>query len=87
VFLDQLPEITGRMEDAIATADASALREVAHRFKGAAGALGAESIAELAGDLELAGARAELDGAALVWQRLEALLSQLRVELHARMSP
>jgi two-component system sensor histidine kinase/response regulator len=87
VFVEQLPELVGRMRDAIAAADAPALREVAHRFKGATGALGAESIAELARELELAGARAELDDVASVWQRVEVLLSRLEAELHARLTP
>ncbi len=81
VFLDELPKITEGIENAIAAADANALREVAHRFKGAASALGAESIAELARALELAGARAELEDVPKVWHQLKALISRLESEL------
>ena len=87
VFVEQLPDLVERMRRAIEAADAPALREVAHRLKGAASALGAESGGELARELERAGARAELDDIAPIWQRLQAQLDRLEAELRARLSP
>ncbi len=86
VFLEQQPEITRRVEEAIAAADADALREVAHRFKGSAGGIGADPIAALARELELAGAQAQLGEVGSLWQRLQVLISELEEQLRERLA-
>jgi PAS domain S-box-containing protein len=86
VFLEQLPEMMARIRNAVETADADALRESAHRFKGAASALAAESVVELARRLEDAGARRQLDAIASDRQRFEQQVTRLEHELRAALT-
>ncbi|PRP91448.1 Signal transduction histidine-protein kinase BarA [Enhygromyxa salina] len=85
VFLEQLPTLREGLGQAVEAEDAAALRAVAHRCKGAAGALGSERVAELARRLELAGERGQLETIASDWAQLRALFSQLEAELEARL--
>src|SRR5690606_16619265 len=86
VFREQLPEVTKQISDAIEADDPNALRSAAHRFKGSAGALAADRVAELALALELAGAHGELDEAPAIWATLEQQIRQLEAEIDARLT-
>ncbi|HVI03654.1 MAG TPA: response regulator [Enhygromyxa sp.] len=85
VFLQQLPDMLARVREAVQRSDARALQDSAHRFKGAASAIGAEALAELARSLEHVGAEQRLGDVASLWQQLETLSSRLASELQARL--
>jgi two-component system, sensor histidine kinase and response regulator len=85
VFFEHLAAMIDRVRDAVERSDGSELRDSAHRFKGAASALGAEALAELARRLEQAGREQNFDSVAPVWHELEAASSQLAAELQARL--
>ena len=77
LFLDTAPALLARLREAAARAQAAALASAAHELRGSARAVGAEPLADLAGDIEEAareGRRAEPATA----DRLDAELARVR---------
>jgi HPt (histidine-containing phosphotransfer) domain-containing protein len=85
VFLEQLPTLIASVGEAVEANDPVALQAIAHRLKGAAGALGSAPMTELARRLELAGAHQDLDAVAPVWQQIRALVPRLEAQLRERL--
>ncbi|HVK54728.1 MAG TPA: EAL domain-containing protein [Burkholderiales bacterium] len=72
-FVEDMPEYLQKMEQAISYGDLQQLRRVVHAVKGAAGNLGATSLASVAKEIEEKAATAETAG-------IEELLVRLRAE-------
>ena len=66
---------------AIETTDAAELRRSAHAMKGALNHLGAQSTANTARKLEMAGESGEINGADELFQQLDQETKQLTAEL------
>jgi HPt (histidine-containing phosphotransfer) domain-containing protein len=80
-FLADEAGLLGRLQIAIATADAAAVHAVAHALKGQAGLCGAAAVAETAAQLEAQGLRRELIETPRTFARLQADLQQAAIEL------
>jgi len=65
------------LEAALRGRDAARMRDVAHRIKGAAANVSAESVRAAASDLEAAGQEADLSSAPMLCERLKASIDEL----------
>jgi HPt (histidine-containing phosphotransfer) domain-containing protein len=83
VFLEDMPGAIALIEQSLAAADADALQEAAHSFKGAVGNFEARPAWGLARELEILASEGRLDRAEQTFNQLKAELEQLSRELGA----
>jgi two-component system sensor histidine kinase/response regulator len=83
VFVDDCPQRLTAIRTAIDQSDARALESAAHAFKGAVSSLAAHRAVELTRALELAGKNGAMTDALPLWRRLESVVGELIVALHA----
>jgi len=73
VFLDEYPELWARLEEAVANRDRQALRQAAHKLKGAVGPFSRKGAYQIGYQLETNAAVAD-------WPELERLIAQMKAE-------
>jgi HPt (histidine-containing phosphotransfer) domain-containing protein len=81
LFLEDVPARAEELAQALADADAAAVRRVAHGIKGAAANLGGEAVRAAAFELEELGEQGRLEDAGASLARFEEALAQLREAL------
>ncbi len=77
VFHHTRDQLVTEIGAAVGASDPSALRQAAHRARGALAAIGAQSAADVALELERMGAEGSLEGASEAWARLRGLLGRV----------
>jgi two-component system sensor histidine kinase/response regulator len=82
-FLTSVPEHVAELAMAVASGDASHVRQSAHRLKGESGAVGAVEVARLCKDLEELAVAGRLDGAPALASAVEAAFERAAAELSA----
>ena len=83
VFLDHCPGVMASIRDALASNDADAVCQAAHRLKGSVGTLSARGAFEAALDLENIGREGDLSAAGEALAALEREMKRLESELTA----
>src|SRR5205085_11049688 len=83
IYLRETPPRLAALHEALARADAGALRREAHSLKGSSSHMGAMQMARLCADLEEQARAADLAGAPETLRRLDAAFDRVRVHLHA----
>lgn len=85
VFIDDAPGRIEALESAVAAEDPAAVARASHVFKSATGTIGANGLAELLKESELAGEAGDIDKASGLLERIrplyELVMEQLRTEL------
>jgi two-component system, sensor histidine kinase and response regulator len=77
IFLEGAPRHLAGLRQAVAQGDAKTVEEKAHTLRGELGYLGISEIAQTARELEQMGQKSDLGGAADVYARLEARLTEV----------
>jgi HPt (histidine-containing phosphotransfer) domain-containing protein len=83
VYLRDTPLRLAALHEAVARADAGALRGAAHYLKGSSSQIGAVQMAQLCADLEEQARSADLADAAQTLRRLEAAFGRVHAHLQA----
>lgn len=78
VYLDDSDSRLPQLFDAVRNADATAVRELAHSFKGASSNINAAPLAALCLELEMAGKSGDLASASDILGRIEIEYSQVK---------
>jgi CheY-like chemotaxis protein len=86
VFLEESTGLMAKLNDAIATGQASGLKRPAHSLKGAVGIFGVQTVFDAAAAVEALGEAGELAGASDACLRLEREMESLRSALAALVS-
>ncbi len=81
-FLDTSPDLLAKIGEAVAHRDALALRAEAHALKGACRTIGAQELALLGAELEMAGKMGDLRQAEPQLARLKGEFTWLQSNLH-----
>ena len=81
LYVEQAKVLQERIGHAVATADATELRESAHSLKSSSGNVGAMRVSALSRELELAGREGRLDGTDLLFDELVVELERAVREL------
>ncbi len=84
IFIQMVPAQLAKMEAAVATGDATTARREAHSLKGAAGALGAVGIQNLATEIEDLAGQDSLETVKPLVTSIERLVNQLKQENAAK---
>ena len=85
-YLNSVPADIAKLTAAVAAGNAAAIGAAAHAIKGASATIGAKGFAAIALELEQAGKKAELSGAAAVLARLESEHQELAAVLKQRIA-
>jgi PAS domain S-box-containing protein len=83
VYLRDTPPCLAALHEAVARADAEALRRAAHSLKGSSSQIGAVQVARLCADLEEQASTTALRGAAETLRRLDDAFGRVRAHLQA----
>lgn len=83
IYVDEAPREVAAMRSAIASGDAEALGQVAHRFTSGGGSTGAMRVMELTEQLQSLGRSGTTDGAAELTESLDAALRDALTALAA----
>ena len=86
LFLEEAPPQLVAMREAIEVGDARTVEHLAHTLKGSSGNMGAVRMAPICGELEEAGASAELVRAQGLLEELEVEFGRVRLALEAERS-
>jgi HPt (histidine-containing phosphotransfer) domain-containing protein len=81
LYLEDSPKLLKALEEAVSTADASALGRAAHSLKSMSANLGAVRLAELCKDLEKTGRAGSTGGASRLLAETQAEFDRVRVAL------
>ncbi|WP_166820043.1 response regulator [Thalassoroseus pseudoceratinae] len=82
-FLEEYPKLMTEVEEAVSQADPTAIGRASHTLKGAAGALAAIQVVELAQELETMGNTEQITEAASTFATLEQAIEELANQLTA----
>jgi CheY-like chemotaxis protein len=82
VFLEDIPTQIEKLKQAIEERDAEAVNRCGHKLKGAAGAIGAIAVRDLAAEIETAGKEKALDKLDSLMERLDKDLAALTSALY-----
>lgn len=85
-YCEESPLLIHKMEDALAGNEAAKLGSYAHTLKSSSHALGAMRLAQLCKDLELKGGTGQLEGAAIVLQKINQEYEQAKAELEQQLA-
>jgi len=77
IFLEQAPQHMASLKQAIVQQNAKAIEETSHKLKGELGYLGIAEVSRIARELEELGRNSDPGGAAGLYERFEALLSEV----------
>ena len=83
MFLEEVPEQLGALQEAIDEDDEQAVERIAHTLKGSSGNMGARQMSRLCLDLEQAGESNDLSAAASILESLNEEFDRVRMELPA----
>jgi len=83
MFLEEVPEQLGALQEAIDEDDEQAVERIAHTLKGSSGNMGARQMSRLCLDLEHAGVSNDLSTAAHLMETLEREFDHVRTQLTA----
>jgi two-component system, sensor histidine kinase and response regulator len=83
LFLEEVPEQLGTLQEAIEKGDAQTVKRIAHTLKGSSGNMGARRMSRLCLDLEQAGESNDLSAAASRLELLKKEFDHVRAELSA----
>jgi CheY-like chemotaxis protein len=83
VYLRDTPPRLAALHEAVARADAEALRRAAHSLKGSSSQIGAVQVARLCTDLEEQASTTDLGGVAETLSRLDEAFDRIRARLQA----
>jgi signal transduction histidine kinase/DNA-binding response OmpR family regulator len=84
-FLADMPVQIAKLAELVARGDASAVREQAHKIKGANANVGSELVSGIAASIEQAAARGQIDAAGAKLMALERAYDRLEKEMTAAM--
>jgi HPt (histidine-containing phosphotransfer) domain-containing protein len=83
IYLRDTPPRLSALHEALARADAEAVRREAHGLKGSSGQIGAVQVARLCADLEHQAGTTDLAGATETLRRLDEAFGRVRAHLQA----
>ncbi len=86
LYLNEMPQLVGRLTDAISAADCLQVRDLAHRIKGASANIGADSLAALFAKVETAALLQALDETVPVLEQIEQLFPRVCEALSAEVN-
>jgi two-component system, sensor histidine kinase and response regulator len=83
MFLEEVPDQIGALQEAIDRGDTQALKRITHSLKGSSANIGARRMSRLCLDLEQAGETHDLSAAASILELLNKEFDRARTELSA----
>ena len=86
LYLNESPKEIAALEQAVAVADAVAIRRPAHSLKSSSANIGASAMSQLCADLEAAGRSGKIEGAPALYDKVKAEHDRVQIAVKAELA-